>query len=51
MKERDIRDSTREIAPLKRADDAIDVDTTKLDLEQSIKLITGIVEERLKYVL
>lgn len=40
---RDNQDSTREIAPLKPADDAIIVDTTELDLEQSIAKILEII--------
>ena len=45
--ERDRRDTEREIAPLRRADDAVTADTTELDLEESFQLLLGLVRERL----
>jgi cytidylate kinase len=36
---RDKADSTRAIAPLRRADDAVDLDTTHLTLEQQVAAI------------
>jgi cytidylate kinase len=36
LMERDRRDSTREIAPLRKAPDAIEIDTTRLTLEEVI---------------
>lgn len=47
MRQRDLQDSTRAAAPLKAADDAIVVDTTTMDLEQSIAFIREIVREKL----
>lgn len=47
IRERDYNDSNRDIAPLKIADDAIIVDTTELDFEQSINKIETIIKERL----
>ena len=44
--ERDRRDTEREIAPLRRADDAVTADTTELDLEGSFQLLLGLVRER-----
>ena len=44
--ERDRRDTEREIAPLRRAEDAVTVDTTELDLEGSFRLLLGLVRER-----
>ncbi len=44
---RDYQDTHREIAPLKKADDAILVDTTKLTLEESIEYILNVIKERL----
>ena len=44
---RDYQDENREIAPLKKADDAILVDTTKLDLEQSIEEISNIIMRKI----
>ena len=40
---RDHDDSTRAIAPLKQADDAVLCDTTKLSLEESIDTIIGMI--------
>jgi len=34
IEERDYRDSHREIAPLKKADDAVEIDTSDLNIEQ-----------------
>ncbi|CDZ24218.1 Cytidylate kinase [[Clostridium] cellulosi] len=48
IKKRDEADSGREIAPLKPAKDAIIVDTTEYNLEQSLELLIKIVKERLK---
>lgn len=42
---RDHDDSTRAIAPLKQADDAVLCDTTKLSLEESIDKIIGMVKK------
>ena len=41
---RDHDDSTREIAPLKQADDAVLCDTTKLTLEQSVDKIIAMIK-------
>lgn len=43
---RDYKDSHREISPLKKADDAIEVDTTSLCVNEVIDLITRLVMER-----
>jgi cytidylate kinase len=43
IKKRDHIDSTREFAPLKRAEGAIEIDTTFLDIE-------GVIEAILSYV-
>ena len=45
--ERDRRDTEREIAPLRRADDAVTADTTELDLEGSFQLLLGLIRERI----
>jgi cytidylate kinase len=47
ISDRDHGDTTRAIAPLKRAPDAIDVDTTQLTLDQVVVLLTSKVRERL----
>lgn len=43
---RDHNDSTREVAPLKPAEDAVIVDTTELDFEQSVAKVLEIVEAK-----
>ncbi|MFN3134474.1 MAG: (d)CMP kinase [Candidatus Kryptonium sp.] len=39
IEERDELDSKREIAPLKKADDAIEIDTTNLTIEEQVELV------------
>jgi cytidylate kinase len=46
MRERDARDSGREVAPLKAATDAIQVDSSAMGLEQVVDLMMRIVRER-----
>ena len=46
--ERDHNDSTRAIAPLKKADDAIAVDTSGNSLEESIALLTDLIKSQLQ---
>lgn len=46
IRKRDERDSQRSSAPLKRADDAILLDTTGLDIEQAVAEALRIVAER-----
>lgn len=43
MKQRDWQDMHREIAPLKKADDAIELDTSDLDIEQSVEAMKEII--------
>lgn len=45
---RDQNDSSRSFAPLKAADDAIIVDTSGNELEESVDIILNIIKERLK---
>ncbi len=45
--DRDWRDTHREVAPLKQAEDAILVDTTQLSLEESWQRLYEVVKERL----
>ena len=47
IKERDYQDMNREIAPLKQAEDAVLVDTTELNLEESISYMIKVIRERL----
>lgn len=39
LKERDIKDSTRDNSPLRKADDAIELDTTKLTIEEQVQVV------------
>lgn len=43
---RDKRDSEREVAPLKKANDAIEIDTTNMSIDDVVVAILKIVEER-----
>lgn len=43
---RDKNDSSRAAAPLKRADDAIEVDTSELTLDESIERICALISDR-----
>lgn len=43
---RDERDETRAAAPLRKADDAVEVDTTDLDIDEVVERILAIVDER-----
>ena len=45
---RDADDSNREIAPLKAAQDAILVDTSEYNLEESINLVLNVIKNKLK---
>ena len=47
LKRRDWDDSHREVAPLKLADDGIEVDTSGLELEESVARVEDIVKKKL----
>ncbi len=47
IKERDERDSGRDVAPLKAAEDAVTLDTSDMNLEESIAAAKKIVEDKL----
>ena len=44
---RDEQDTNRSIAPLRQAEDAVLVDTTHLDLEQSLQAILAVIREKI----
>jgi cytidylate kinase len=48
LKERDLRDSTRKDAPMKPADDAVWIDTTKLTPDEMFSRAVEVVERRRK---
>ena len=47
LQQRDTQDSSRAIAPLRAAKDAVTVDSTQLDLEQTVAAIRKIIREKL----
>ena len=47
IKERDRQDETRPVAPLKQAADAARLDTTRLNLEQSLEGLLSLVKEKI----
>ena len=47
IEERDWQDMHREIAPLCKAEDAVLVDTSELDLQESFEALCALVEEKL----
>lgn len=46
--DRDQRDSSREIAPLKQAEDAIYIDSSDMTIEEVVEKIIGLIEEKKK---
>lgn len=44
--ERDERDSTRDISPLRRPDDAVDLDTTHLSFDEQVEAVVALVRAR-----
>ncbi|MBC8256323.1 MAG: (d)CMP kinase [Candidatus Marinimicrobia bacterium] len=48
MKERDRKDSTRKHSPLKKAEDAVEIDTTGLSIEEQVNRIVEIVNKTIK---
>lgn len=46
IEERDKRDTERKIAPLKKADDAIEIDSTHLTIDEVVQKILALVKER-----
>ena len=44
--DRDYRDMHREIAPLKQAEDAVVVDSSDLNIDEVVAIVTGLVRER-----
>lgn len=47
INERDYNDSHRAAAPLKKADDAYELDTSSLDISGAVSAVLGIIDERL----
>lgn len=45
LKERDLKDSTRATSPLKKAPDAIEIDTTNMTIEEQVAKVLSYVDE------
>ncbi|MBL7976333.1 MAG: (d)CMP kinase [Candidatus Kapabacteria bacterium] len=45
--QRDILDSTREISPLTKADDAVEIDTSDLTIQQQVEMILQLAEQKI----
>jgi len=43
---RDLKDSTREISPLRKADDAVEIDTSFMSIDEVVDAVISLVEER-----
>lgn len=43
---RDQRDITRKIAPLKRADDAVEINTSQMDIKEAVVTVLGLVKKK-----
>ena len=50
MEERDHNDSTRTHSPLRKADDAIEVDTTNTSITEQVMMIVSLVKERMNFL-
>ncbi|ACC98099.1 Cytidylate kinase [Elusimicrobium minutum Pei191] len=48
IRARDLRDSTRTVAPLKPAEDAFIIDTSSMALEQVVEHILSVIKEKIK---
>lgn len=48
IKKRDLQDSTRQNSPLKKAEDAIEIDTSELSIEEVLQRISEIIDSKLK---
>lgn len=46
IEQRDYNDTHREIAPLKKAEDAVEVDSTQLSLDETVDKIVSIIKEK-----
>ena len=48
INERDYQDMHRDIAPLREAEDAVRLDTSKLNFEESERALLSLIQEKLK---
>lgn len=47
MQDRDARDQSRDIAPLRKAEDAVELDTTALEIPDQVRFVVDLARERL----
>ena len=47
IRARDERDMTREISPLKKADDAVEIDSSDMNIDEVVEAISEVIEDRL----
>jgi len=47
LRERDERDSSRAHSPLRKAQDAVELDTTKLTIDEQVKIVMDLVQKRI----
>jgi len=47
IEERDRKDSTREESPLRKAQDAVEIDTSSMTIEEQVDMVVRIVREKL----
>ena len=48
QRERDFRDENRAVSPLRRAEDAVLLDTSEIGLEESVALLCDTIREKLQ---
>jgi len=48
LKRRDLLDSSRDVSPLSRADDAVEIDSTDLSLDEVIETVVALVRQRME---
>jgi cytidylate kinase len=48
IKLRDYKDSHREVSPLRKADDAVEIDTSNLNIEQVVAAILDVIAKKQK---
>ena len=48
IESRDYQDMHRDISPLKQADDTVLVDTSDMDIDQVVDVISSIIQEKMK---
>ena len=46
MKKRDYIDSHRDFAPLKKAEDAVEIDTSDMTIEESVDAVLAVIKEK-----